>query len=363
MAKPTTPLHEVLAQRTHDADPALIEGLADGGVRCLACGHRCKVLLGRRGICQVRFNEGGRLRVPWGYVAGIQLDPIEKKPFFHAFPGESALSFGMLGCDLHCGYCQNWITSQALRDDQAVAPTQDGEPARLVDLARRHGSRVLVSTYNEPLITSEWGAAIFREGKARGMTCAYVSNGNATPEVLRFLRPLVDLYKVDLKGFDDRRYRELGGVLANVLRSLEDLKALGFWVEVVTLVVPGFNDSDQELQGIARFLAGLGREVPWHVTAFHPDYKMDDRGSTPAETLLRAYDIGRAEGLWFVYAGNLPGRVGDRESTVCPQCSQVLVARTGFRVLSNRLRDGHCPGCGFAVPGVWQPPGPSPLAG
>jgi pyruvate formate lyase activating enzyme len=230
MAKSTTPLREVLAQRTHDADPALVEGLGDGGVRCLACGHRCKVLLGRRGICQVRFNESGRLRVPWGYVAGIQLDPIEKKPFFHAFPGENALSFGMLGCDLHCGYCQNWITSQALRDEQAVAPTQDGEPARLVDLARHHGSRVLVSTYNEPLITSEWGAAIFREGKTRGMTCGYVSNGNATPEVLRYLRPLVDLYKVDLKGFDDRRYRELGGVLANVLRSLEDLKALGFWV-------------------------------------------------------------------------------------------------------------------------------------
>jgi pyruvate formate lyase activating enzyme len=347
-------LRAVLAQRTADADPALIEDLGEGALRCLACGHRCKVGDGKRGICQVRFNEGGRLRVPWGYVAGLQLDPIEKKPFFHAFPGEGALSFGMMGCDLHCAYCQNWVTSQALRDDEAVSSVRAVTPRQVVDLAQHHGSRVLVSTYNEPLITSEWAAAVFREGKARGMTCAYVSNGNGTPEVLDYLRPLVDLYKVDLKGFDDRRYRQLGGVLANVLRTIEQLKARGFWIEVVTLVIPGFNDGETELRGIAEFLAGIGREIPWHVTAFHPDYKMGDTQATSAQTLLRAYELGKAAGLWFVYPGNLPGRVGDGESTFCPRCNALLIARLGFRVMSNRVQGGRCPDCAFEVPGVWS---------
>jgi len=289
-------------------------------------------------------------------VAGVQLDPIEKKPFFHVLPGEDALSFGMLGCDLHCAYCQNWITSQTLRDDEAQSPTRDLSPQDLVSLAKRHGSRLLVSTYNEPLITSEWAVEIFRGAKEEGLACAYVSNGNGTPEVLDYIRPWVDFYKVDLKGFDDKRYRELGGVLSRVLESIDGLKTRGFWVEIVTLIVPGFNDSDDELRGITSFLAGVDRDIPWHVTAFHPDYKMQDRDATTVASLERAHAIGTAEGLRYVYAGNRPGMVGNLESTRCPECEVMLVNRQGFQVLDNRLEDGRCPECSHKIAGVWTWP-------
>jgi pyruvate formate lyase activating enzyme len=349
-------LRTLLDQATRPAAPELIQRETDK-LRCLACGHRCLIPDGRSGICKVRSNQGGELRVPWGYVAAVQCDPIEKKPFFHAFPGRDALTFGMLGCDLHCGYCQNWVTSQALRDPQAVAPPRFCAPDDLVDLALRHDAPVLVSSYNEPLITSEWAADVFRAARSHDLVCGYVSNGNATPEVLRFLRPLVDLYKVDLKSFSDRHYRQLGGVLKNVLDSLEGIKALGFWLEVVTLIVPGFNDSDAELRAMARFLAGLSVEIPWHVTAFHPDYKMDaDAGhdiGTPAQTLLRAYDIGKEAGLWFVYAGNLPGQVGNREDTSCPHCGACAIRRRGFTVLANTMDGNCCSQCGKPIPGFW----------
>jgi len=342
------------------AAPELHERLPDGAVRCLACGHRCLVRPGRRGICQVRFNESGTLRVPKGYVAALQLDPVEKKPFFHCLPGSSALSFGMLGCDFHCGYCQNWGTSQALRDPAAATEFREIGATELVALAARGGAPIVVSTYNEPLITAEWAAEVFRRARREGMLTGFVSNGNATPEALRFLRPFVDLYKVDLKGFRDRTYRALGGELANVLATIEALPSLGFWLEVVTLLVPGLNDSDEEVGEMARFLARVSPDVPWHVTAFHPDYKMTDRGNTPAAALLRAAGIGRDAGLRFVYPGNLPGRVGDGEDTRCPSCGATLVRRVGFRVLEDLLTPtgGKCPGCAAAIPGVWKRPGP-----
>ena len=201
--------------RTRTREGELYERLPDGRLRCYACGHCCPLPDGAIGVCKVRFNEGGRLRVPWGYVGGVQCDPIEKKPFFHAYPGALAYSFGMLGCDLHCGYCQNWVTSQALRDPAAArAAAATRRRTALVRDALRLGARVMVSTYNEPLITSEWAVAIFKEAKAAGLATGYVSNGNGTPEVLEYLRPWVDLYKVDLKSFDDRHYRQLGGRLA-----------------------------------------------------------------------------------------------------------------------------------------------------
>jgi pyruvate formate lyase activating enzyme len=232
-----------------------------------------------------------------------------------------------------------------------------------VRLALEHDAPVLVSSYNEPLITSEWAVDVFQVAREHGLVCGYVSNGNATPEVLRYLRPWVDLYKVDLKGFDDRRYRQLGGVLRNVLLSIEHIKELGLWLEVVTLVVPGFNDSDAELRGIARFLASVSPEVPWHVTAFHPDYKMDEAqghaAGTPVETLLRAYDIGKEAGLWFVYAGNLPGRVGGRENTYCPHCGAVAIRRRGFQVLASDLDNGCCLRCGKRLPGLWDADAPA----
>src|SRR6476661_8594926 len=267
-------LQELLTERTREAAPELVEPLERNRLRCHACGHQCPIPDGAMGVCKVRFNSGGRLLVPWGYVGGVQCDPVEKKPFFHAYPGALAYSFGMLGCDLHCGYCQNWVTSQALRDPHAVAPPRRASADDLVSDAIRSRARAIVSTYNEPLITSEWAVAVFKEAKAAGLTTGFVSNGNGTPQVLEYLRPWVDLYKVDLKSFDDRHYRQLGGRLEPILDTIRRLHAMGVWVEVVTLLVPGFNDSEQELTGLTEFVASVSPDIPWHVTAFHQDYRM-----------------------------------------------------------------------------------------
>jgi pyruvate formate lyase activating enzyme len=353
-ASTVLPIGQVLASRTGAAAPDLVADLGDGRLRCLSCGHRCPIPEGAAGVCKVRFNENGVLRVPRGYVGALQCDPVEKKPFFHALPGSLALSFGMLGCDLHCAYCQNWFTSQSIRDPEAAGSPRDIEPADIADLAATYGAKIVASTYNEPLITSEWAVEVFAEAKKRGLRCAYVSNGNATPEVLEYIRPSVDFYKVDLKSMRDKHYRELGAVLQNVLDSIRNIRALGFWLECLTLVIPGFNDSEEELRDAARFIASVSRDIPWHVTAFHPDYKMGSTPPTPARTLLRACEIGSEEGLKFVYAGNLPGRLGEWENTRCPSCSETLVERRGFVVRRNRIPDGVCPNCGTAIPGRWD---------
>jgi pyruvate formate lyase activating enzyme len=346
-------LATVLARETRDGD--LFDRLDDGRLRCLACGHRCPLPEGAIGVCKVRYNERGRLRVPWGYVGGVQCDPIEKKPFFHAYPGALAYSFGMLGCDLHCGYCQNWVTSQALRDPAAVAPPHRTSPEQLVQDALTHGARVMVSTYNEPLITSEWAVAIFKAAKAAGLTTGYVSNGNGTPEVLDYLRPWVDLYKVDLKGFDDRHYRSLGGRLQPVLETIARLHAMGFWVEIVTLLIPGFNDDPGELRELAAFIAGVSKDIPWHVTAFHGDYKMTTPANTSARMLRQAAATGFDAGLQHVYAGNLPGQVGALEDTRCAACGGTVIRRHGYFIQDYRLTtEGRCPSCSTPVPGRWS---------
>ena len=298
-------------------------------------------------------TTAGTLRVPHGYVAALACDPIEKKPFFHALPGSDALSFGMLGCDLHCDYCQNWQTSQAIRDPRAIAPAREVSADAVVTRALQSGATVVASTYNEPLITAEWAVEIFRLAKQHGLRTAFVSNGNATPEVLAYLRPWLDLFKVDLKSFQDRNYRQMGGRLEPVLSTLTNLVELGFWVEVVTLLVPGLNDSEAELRDMTRFLAGLSADIPWHVTAFHRDYKRTGGTDTPTASLLRAAAIGREAGLRYVYPGNQPGRVGEGENTRCPDCQRLLIERVGFTVLRNSLRDGHCPGCNTPIAGVW----------
>ncbi|HEY5269955.1 MAG TPA: AmmeMemoRadiSam system radical SAM enzyme [Anaerolineales bacterium] len=346
----------LLDELTIPAD--LVVKQPDGSVRCTACGHRCLVRTGRRGICQVRFNQNSVLRVPWGYVAALNADPVEKKPFYHFLPGSIALTFGMLGCDYHCGFCQNWLTSQALRDpasDESAYLVRKITPEQIVGLARNSGAEVIASSYNEPLITSEWAAAVFKQAIKAGMKCVYVSNGNATPEVLEYLRPYLSGMKIDLKSMQDKRYRQLGGVLNNVLDTIRRVKEMGLWLEVVTLVVPGFNDSTDELWDMARFLTAVSVDIPWHVTAFHSDYKMQDTDNTPAHTLLRAAEIGNEAGLHYVYAGNLPGRVDEYENTICPKCNTTLVKRRGFFIAQNRLTaEGSCPKCGTAVAGVWR---------
>jgi len=351
MSEPET-LHNLLGQLTREGE--IYETMPNGWVRCFACGHRCRIGLEHDGICKVRFNRGGRLYVPFGYVAGLAIDPIEKKPFFHALPGKNALSFGMLGCDYHCAYCQNWITSQAFRDPIAGSRPQEITAERLVALALEHRVPIITSTYNEPLITSEWSVEIFRLARPYNIKCSYVSNGNGTPEVLKYLAPHIQLYKIDLKSFQQRNYQQLGGKLDNVLESIRSLHAMGIWVEVVTLIVPGFNDSEEELKDIAEFLVSVSPDIPWHVTAFHQDYRMTDPDPTPVRTLLRATEIGYSCGLHFVYAGNIPGGVNRYENTYCPACNNLLIERHGFSVRKNLLVRGACPTCGQGIPGVWE---------
>ena len=345
-------LAEVLNRQVREGE--LYEPIERNRIRCFACGHCCPIPEGQAGVCKVRFNQGSKLYVPWGYVGGVQCDPIEKKPFFHAYPGALAYSFGMLGCDLHCAYCQNWVTSQALRDPGAVSPPLGASPEALVKDALRLGAKALVSTYNEPLITAEWAVAIFKEAKAAGLKTAFVSNGNGTPQVLEYIRPWIDFYKVDLKSFDDRHYRQLGGRLGPILDTIRRLHDMGVWLEIVTLLIPGFNDSDEELKNLTDFLASVSPEIPWHVTAFHKDYKMADPDDTKPEDLMRAAEIGKNAGLQFVYAGNLPGRVDDLENTRCAHCAAILIRRYGYFIEEYLLTaNGCCPKCGNPVPGRW----------
>jgi pyruvate formate lyase activating enzyme len=321
----TVTLNDTLAKLVKEGElyekmPRLSAGGSGNWVRCFACGHYCKIAPGRDGICKVRFNKDGVLYTPHGYVAGLQIDPVEKKPFFHALPGSNALSFGMLGCDYHCGYCQNWLTSQAIRDPLAGTRPTSMSAEQIVGMALEHKVPIITSTYNEPLITSEWAVEVFKLARPYGIKCSYVSNGNGTREVLEYIRPYVELYKIDLKGFRQKNYQQLGGKLSSVLEN---------------------------------FLASVSKDIPWHVTAFHQDYKMTDPDNTSVTTLIRAAEIGHNAGLHYVYAGNLPGMTGKYENTYCHSCQALLIERFGFAVRKNALKNGACPKCSTKIPGVW----------
>ena len=279
-------LAEVLARETRVGE--LYETLPDGRLRCYACGHCCPLPDGAIGVCKVRFNEGGTLLVPWGYVGGVQCDPIEKKPFFHAHPGALAYSFGMLGCDLHCGVLPELghVAGAARSGRGRAAARGDARGARARRAAAEGARRSSAPTTSRSSRASGRSPCSRRRRRA-GLTTGYVSNGNGTPQVLEYLRPWIDLYKVDLKSFDDRHYRELGGRIAPILDTIRRLHAMDVWVEIVTLLIPGFNDSRDELTRLTEFVASVSPDIPWHVTAFHGDYKMTDPQNTTAEMLLR----------------------------------------------------------------------------
>jgi pyruvate formate lyase activating enzyme len=349
-----TSLAERLDRLTAEGASELTELLPDKALKCFACGHRCLIKEGKRGICKVRFNEDGHLRVPVNYVAALACDPTEKKPFFHALPGSDTLTFGMLGCDLHCAYCQNWLTSQALRDDTAGTAPNVVSSDRLVAMAKAYGASMVGTSYNEPLITAEWAVEVFQKAKPAGFRTAFISNGNATPQVLDYIRPWTDCYKIDLKSMSDKNYRQLGGVVDNILDTVQMVHDRGFWEEIVTLVIPGFNDSPDELKRAADFIASVSPDIPWHVTAFHQDYHMQENANTTAEQLIEACEIGREAGLRYVYAGNLPGRVGRWENTYCPACEQLLVERYGYIIRQMKVtKEGKCPACAATIPGIW----------
>jgi pyruvate formate lyase activating enzyme len=355
MSSKASSLAEVLDELTAEGADELTEHLPDDALRCYACGHRCLINEGKRGICKVRYNERGRLMVPMNYVAALACDPTEKKPFFHALPGSDTLTFGMLGCDLHCGNCQNWLTSQALRDDTAGTSPNVASPEKLISMAKAYGAALVGTSYNEPLITAEWAIEVFKKAKPEGFRTAFISNGNATPQVLDYIRPWTDCYKIDLKTMSDKNYRQLGGVVDNILDTVKMVYERGFWEEIVTLVIPGFNDSGDELKRAAEFIASVSPDIPWHVTAFHQDYKMTEYRNTRPEDLIRACETGREAGLRYIYAGNLPGKVGRWENTYCPLCDELLIERYGYLIRQMKVTSaGECPKCANMIPGIWS---------
>jgi len=337
----------------------LYEKLDGRRVRCHLCAHRCTIAEGHKGVCLVRENRQGTLyTLVYGIPLSQAVDPVEKKPLFHFYPGSTAFSIATAGCNFRCQFCQNWDISQMPRDRGEIWGRQTS-PEEIVRAARHHGSRSIAYTYTEPTIFFEYSYDIARLAHAAGIASVYVTNGYMTAEMLELFQgltdghePWLDAANVDLKAFRDETYKTVCGArLQPVLDALKKMKELGVWVEVTTLVVPEMNDSEAELRDIARFLATeLGVETPWHVSRFHPDYKMHDRGPTPPATLRRAYDLGREAGLRYVYVGNLPG--AHLEDTFCPHCGQMVIGRWGFQVTERHLHDGRCVHCGTVIDGV-----------
>jgi pyruvate formate lyase activating enzyme len=337
----------------------LYQKLEEGRVRCNLCAHRCTVAPGRKGVCLVRENRDGTLyTLVYGIPLSQAVDPVEKKPLFHFYPGSTAFSIATAGCNFRCRFCQNADISQMPRDRGEILG-RPASPEEVVRAAKRYGSRSIAYTYTEPTIFFEYSYDIARLAHAEGIASVYVTNGYMTREMLELFQgvdsdhdPWLDAANVDLKAFRDETYKRVCGArLQPVLDALKAMKELGVWVEVTTLVVPDMNDSEAELRDIAQFIAGeLGVETPWHVSRFHPDYEMRDRDWTPATTLQRAYDLGREAGLRYVYVGNLPG--AHLEDTVCPGCGQTVVSRWGFQVTRRNIRDGKCIFCGAMIDGV-----------
>jgi len=332
-------------------EAVLYEKLEDQYVHCYLCNQHCRVGAGERGKCGVRENVGGTLlTLVYDKVAAVHVDPIEKKPLFHFYPGSTSLSVATMGCNFACSFCQNADISQVAAHPWKVR----GEavpPKRIVELAGREGCRTISYTYTEPTIFMELAEETARLAHQEGIGNVFVTNGYMTMEALELMDGHLDAANVDLKSFRDEFYsRNCGAHLRPVLRSIKKMKDMGVWVEVTTLVIPGENDHEEEMRGMAEFLYNIDPEMPWHISRFHPAYLMRDRNLTPLATLERARQIGLEVGLRYVYCGNVPG--GDRENTYCPKCAALVVRRFGFSVLERHVKDGGCARCGTHVAGV-----------
>ncbi len=328
------------------------EKAVGGKVKCGLCRFRCLIAEGHRGVCGVRENRGGVLyTLVYGRSIAENVDPIEKKPLFHYHPGSLSYSVATVGCNFRCLHCQNAQISQWTRTPDPI-PGHDLPPAEIVRRAREAGCRSIAYTYTEPTIFYEYAYDTAVLALREGVGNVFVTNGYTTPEALEHIAPYLDAANVDLKGFSEKFYKEVAGAtLQGVLETLKDYKRLGIWIEVTTLIIPGYNDSDADLKGIAGFVAReLDRETPWHVTAFYPTYKLREAPPTPVETLRRARQIGLDAGLKYVYEGNVPGEGG--ENTSCPACKKVVIERRGFRLGRTYVQGGRCGHCLGALDGI-----------
>ena len=328
------------------------EAMPDNTVRCNLCNHRCKIRDGKSGICGVRENRGGKLMsLVYGKVIAEHIDPIEKKPLFHFLPGSKAFSIGTVGCNFRCKFCQNFDISQYPREHGGEIIGRDRTPAHILASTRESGCETIAYTYTEPTIFYEFALDTAVLAREAGIKNVFVSNGYMSPEAARHIAPYLDAANIDIKAFTDTFYKTMCGArLEPVLETIRLLKALGVWVETTTLIIPGLNDGDEELRNIARFIKGVGAEIPWHVTQFYPTYELLDKPRTPVATLRRARDIGKEEGLHYVYEGNVPGEGG--ENTYCHSCGALLIERYGLELIRNRLQNGTCPECGSVIKGV-----------
>ena len=328
------------------------EKQSDGKVLCGLCRFRCLIGDGSRGICAVRENRGGTLyTLVYGRAVAENVDPVEKKPLFHVLPGSRTYSIATSGCNFRCLHCQNYSISQPVDGGMRITGTSL-LPEEIVAKALAAGCQSISYTYTEPTIFYEYAYDTAVLAHAAGLRNIFVTNGYITPEALRHIRPFLDAANIDLKGYSERFYREVvHAMLKEVLDSILEYKRQGIWIELTTLIIPGWNDDDAELKALARFIAEeVGPETPWHVSGFYPTYKLTDRPPTPHATLTKARQIGLDAGLRYVYEGNVPG--GDGENTSCPSCHDLLVRRRGFSIAENRIREGKCPHCAAVIDGV-----------
>ncbi len=338
-------------------------------LRCYACNHRCLIPEGHAGVCGVRANDEKKFRLlVYGRPCAVWVDPIEKKPLFHFLPGTPSYSIGTFGCNFSCEFCQNWDISQAPHEarkkdplkwrryfERLIRQCRELPPEKAVEEALAAKCRTIAFTYNEPTIFTEYALDIMDEAKDTGLRFVYVTNGYETPECWKILKGKLHAANIDLKSFRDEFYKRLcNGSLEPIKESIKTAKKYGIHIEVTTLVIPGENDSENELRDSAEFLASVGRDIPWHVTAFFPAYKMTDKPPTPVESLLKAREIGKAAGIRHVYVGNVPSGYGEYESTHCPKCKKVLIKRIGFVVVENNIKKGKCRFCKEKISGVWD---------
>ncbi|MBD3360540.1 AmmeMemoRadiSam system radical SAM enzyme [Candidatus Peregrinibacteria bacterium] len=343
-------------------------------VRCTCCRHKCVISPGKFGICGVRKNINGDLYLAvYGKAVAVHTDPIEKKPLFHFMPGAEAFSLGTIGCNFRCSFCQNWDISQAVENVKKMYKNpdkkeiiigeiceegQDLPPRKIVEYCRENKIPIISYTYNEPTIFAEYAGDTAKLAMKHGIKNVFVSNGYESEECLEYMKDWCDAINIDIKAFTDKFYIDIcKAKLKNVLKTVKEAYEKGFWIECTTLVIPNLNDSDDELKSIAEFIANISVDIPWHISAFHPDYKMTDVSSTPIETLERAWKIGKSSGLKFVYTGNIPGL--KHENTYCPKCDELLIDRMGMSCSKNNLKiddEGiaECSQCGEVIPGIWK---------